>query len=170
MRLPHDILSGTYARPRLFLCETDKTKICQLDTNNLKGSFKFNSYSELTFEIGRVYNDLLTGEVKVNPNYDKVEALRLLYLENFGYFEIQGPELTGDGIKESKDITAYSYEYTLSQKYLDDFYVNTGEINSVEVIYAEDNDHIVPVTLYNPSNTKLSLLHLILEKTYGWSI
>ena len=170
MRLPHDILSGTYARPRLFLCETDKTKICQLDTNNLKGSFKFNSYSELTFEIGRVYNDLLTGEVKVNPNYDKVEALRLLYLENFGYFEIQGPELTGDGIKESKDITAYSYEYTLSQKYLDDFYVNTGEINSVEVIYAEDNDHIVPVTLYNQSNTKLSLLHLILEKTYGWSI
>lgn len=170
MRLPHDILSGTYARPRLFLCETDKTKICQLDTNNLKGSFKFNSYSELTFEIGRVYNDLLTGEIKVNPNYDKVEALRLLYLENFGYFEIQGPELTGDGIKESKDITAYSYEYTLSQKYLDDFYVNTGEINSVEVIYAEDNDHIVPVTLYNPSNTKLSLLHLILEKTYGWSI
>lgn len=170
MRLPHDILSGTYARPRLFLCETDKTKICQLDVTNLNGSFKFNSTSELTFEVGRIYNNLLTGENCVNPYYDKIEALRLLYLENFGYFEIQGPELTGNGIKESKNITAYSYEYTLSQKYLDNFYVNTGEVDSIEVINATDENHIVPVTLYNPSNKKLSLLHLILDKVYGWSI
>lgn len=170
MRLPHDILSGTYAHPRLFLCETDKTRICQLDVTNLKGSFKFNSTSELTFEVGRTYNDLLTGENRVNPYYDKIEALRLLCLENFGYFEIQGPELTGDGIKEAKNITAYSYEYTLSQKYLDNFYVNTGEVNSKEVINADDENHIVPVTLYNPSNKKLSLLHLVLEKIYGWQI
>ena len=170
MKLPFDILSKNYARPRLFLCETDKTKICQLDVTNLNGSFKFNSTSELTFEVGRIYNNLLTGENCVNPYYDKIEALRLLYLENFGYFEIQGPELTGDGIKEVKNITAYSYEYTLSQKYLDNFYVNTGEVDSIEVINADDPEHIVPVTLYNPSNKKLSLLHLVLEKAYGWSI
>lgn len=170
MRLPRDILSGTYARPRLFLCETDKTKICQLDVSNLSGSFKFNSTSELTFEVGRIYNDLITGESKTNPFYDKIEALRLLYLENFGYFEIQGPELTGDGIKECKNITAYSLEYTLSQKYLDDFYVNTGEVDSIEVINADDENYIVPVTLYNPSNKKLSLLHLVLDKIYGWQI
>ncbi len=170
MRLPRDILSGTYARPRLFLCETDKTKITQLDISNLKGSFKFNSCSELTFEVGRIHNDLITGEFKTNPFYDKIEALRLLYLENFGYFEIQGPELTGDGIKECKNITAYSLEYTLSQKYLDNFYVNTGEIDSIEVINADDENHIIPVTLYNPSNKKLSLLHLVLEKIYGWQI
>ena len=170
MRLPHDILSGTYARPRLFLCETDKTKICQLDANNLKGSFKFNSYSELTFEVGRIYNDLISGENKINPFYDKVEAIRLVYLENFAYFELQAPELVGDGIKEAKSCTAYSYEYTLSTKFLENFYVNTGEVDSIEVINADDPEHIVPVTLYNPSNKKLSLLHLVLEKAYGWSI
>ena len=172
MRLPKDLLSpGAYTRPDLYLCEVDKTKICKLDVSNLQGSFKFNSTSELTFEVGRIYNDLLTGENRINPYYDKIEALRLLYLENFGYFEIQGPELTGDGIKEVKNITAYSYEYTLSQKYLDNFYVNTGEVNSIEVINADDENHIVPVTLYNPSNKKLSLLHLILEKDYGnWQI
>lgn len=171
MRLPKDLLSqGTYTRPNLYLCEVDKTKICKLDVSNLQGSFKFNSTSELTFEVGRTYNDLLTGENRVNPYYDKIEALRLLYFENFGYFEIQGPELIGDGIKEAKNITAYSYEYTLSQKYLDNFYVNTGEVDSIEVINAADENHIVPVTLYNPSNKKLSLLHLILEKAYGWSI
>lgn len=170
VRLPHDILSGTYARPRLFLCETDKTKICQLDANNLKGSFKFNSYSELTFEVGRIYNDLISGENKINPFYDKVEAIRLVYLENFAYFELQAPELVGDGIKEAKSCTAYSYEYTLSTKFLENFYVNTGEVDSIEVINADDPEHIVPVTLYNPSNKKLSLLHLVLEKAYGWSI
>ena len=170
MRLPHDILSGTYARPRLFLCETDKTKICQLDANNLKGSFKFNSYSELTFEVGRIYNDLISGENKINLFYDKVEAIRLVYLENFAYFELQAPELVGDGIKEAKSCTAYSYEYTLSTKFLENFYVNTGEVDSIEVINADDPEHIVPITLYNPSNKKLSLLHLVLEKAYGWSI
>ncbi len=171
MRLPKDLLSqGTCTRPDLYLCEVDKTKICKLDISNLQGSFKFNSTSELTFEVGRTYNDLLTGENRVNPYYDRIEALRLLYFENFGYFEIQGPELIGDGIKEAKNITAYSYEYTLSQKYLDNFYVNTGEVDSIEVINAADENHIVPVTLYNPSNKKLSLLHLILEKAYGWSI
>ena len=170
MRLPKDLLSGNYTRPRLFLCETNKDKITQLDVTNLNGSFKFNAYSELTFEIARTYNDLITGEIKVFPYYDKVEALRLLYLENFGYFEIQGPELTGDGIKEAKNITAYSYEYVLSTKYLEDFYINQGTVESLEVLNADNPDNIIPITLYNSNNTKLSLLHLILEKAYGWSI
>ena len=180
MRLPKDLLSGTYRKPNVYLCEADKEKICKLETSNMQASLKFNSYSELSFEVARIYNDIITGEQKVNPFYEKIEAVRLIYLEGFGYFEIQGPELIGDGIKESKSITAYSLEYTLSQKYLEDFYINTGEVNSVEVIYAEvtygkviyegDSKNIIPVTLYNPNNTSLSLLHLILEKVPGWTI
>jgi len=170
MRLPKNILSGNYMKPRIFLCETNKEKICELNTTNTKGSFKFNSYSELSFEVGRTYNDAIDGKTKVNPYYDKIEALRLVYLEGFGYFELQAPELISDGIKEAKSCTTYSLEYTLSQKYLEDFYINTGEVNSVEVINASSENNIVPVTLYNQSNPKLSLLHLILEKIYGWEI
>lgn len=171
MRLPKNLLSpDVYEKPRIFLCQTDKEKICMLDTTDTKGSFKFNSYSELSFEIGRTYNNLLTGEVTINQFFDLIEAPRLIFVENFGYFEIKDVELISDGIKEAKNITANSLEYTLSTKYLEDFYVNTGEVDSIEVINAEDEAHIVPVTLYNPSNTKLSLLHLILEKAYGWSI
>ena len=174
MRLPRDLLSGTYTKPRIFLCEVNKERVCQLDTSNTSGSFKFNSYSELSFEVGRVYNNTITGDIVVNPHYDKIEALRLIELEGVGYFEIQGPELVGDGIKETKQITAYSLEYTLSQKYLENFLINTGAIGSVEVTYAEDVakniDNIVPVTFYNPSNKDLSLLHLILVKAYGWKI
>lgn len=170
MLLPRDLLSGNYIKPRLFLCEADKTKIAQLETTTTQGTFKFNSYSELSFEVFRTYSDLLTGETKINPFYDKIEALRLVYLEGFGYFELQSPELVGDGIKEIKSLTAYSLEYTLSQKYLENFYINTGEVDSVEVINANPSTNIVPVTLYNQANPKLSLLHLILEKAYGWRI
>ena len=177
MQLPKNLLSpGTYAKPRIFLCESDKTRICQLETFNTTGTFKFNAYSELSFEVGRVYNDVLTGGTKTFPFYDKIEAVRLVEVEYFGFFELQAPELIGDGIKESKSCTAYSLEYTLSQKYLENFYVNTGEIGSVEVSYADDTygginpDLIRPVVLYDQENKELSLLHLVLGKVYGWSI
>lgn len=174
MLLPHDLLLGNYIKPRIFLCEVDKERICQLETTNTSGSLKFNSYSELSFEVGRIYNDLITGETKVNPYYDKIEAIRLVELENLGYFEIQGPEIIGDGIKEIKNITAYSLEYTLSQKYLSDFIVNMGTTGSIEVTYAEDVlgdiKKMKPVVLYNPENPSLSLLHLILSHVVGWKI
>jgi hypothetical protein len=143
-----------------------------LDQLAMSGSFKFNAYSELTFTIGRTYTDMITGETQVNPFYNKVEALRLVELDGIGVFEIQEPEIVSNGIREVKNITAYSLEYTLSQKYLEEFYINTGENNSVEVIYAQDNNKttIEPVLLYNIGNPKLSLLNLVLEKAYGWSI
>ena len=170
MRLPVDILSGIYTKPNFYLCETNKEKICKLETTETNGTFKFNSLSELSFTTARVYNDLITGETKVNPFYDKVEALRLIYVEGFGYFELQGPELSSNGIEEKKSCTAYSLEYTLAQKYLKNFYINVGTVESLEVINAEKEDQIIPITLYNPSNPKLSLLHLVLSEIYGWEI
>ena len=176
MRLPQNILTQTYTKPRIFLCEADKTRICQLETTNTSGTFKFNAYSELSFDVSRLYNDLITGENRVNPYYDKIEALRLIYLEGFGYFEIQTPDLSSDGIKEIKNIKAYSSEYTLTQKYLKKFYVNTGEIDSLEVLYAAktygqaNKDTVKPVVLYDQLNKSLSLLHLVFDNIYGWEI
>lgn len=170
MKLPKDLMSNTYKAPKLFLCETDKTKITQLEVFGLKGSFKFNSYSELSFETPRVYNNTINGGTFVNPFYNKIEAVRLVYLEGFGYFELQGPELTSNGIEEKKICTAYSLEYTLAQKYLDNFYINMGTVESKEVLNASSADNIRPITLYNPSSPHLSLLHLVLEEVYGWKI
>ena len=172
MRLPHNLISGVYEKPKCYLCETDKTRICPLETSNMNGSFKFNAYSTLSFDVARVYNNIITGETKVNPFYDKVEAVRLVELDGFGYFELQDPDISGDGIKEIKSLQANSYEYTLSQKYLENIYVNTGKVDSIEVMYAEEKNLkvITPVTFYNTANKNLSLLHIILEKAYGWKI
>ena len=170
MRLPKDILFNVYQKPRIFLCETDKSRICQLETTETRAVLKFNAYSELSFDVGRSYNDTLNGEIATNPFYDKIEAIRLIELEGFGYFELQGPEVISNGIEEKKSCTAYSLEYTLSQKYLENFYINRGTADSIEVMYAVSEKEIFPVTLYNPSKPKLSLLHLVLEEAYGWKI
>lgn len=171
MNLPFDILSRTYTKPRIFLCETDKTKICILETTNTNATLKFNGLSELSFDVARTYNDNLTGEILVHPYYNKIESPRLIFVDGFGYFEIQSVNLTSDGIKECKNITAYSAEYVLSTKYLETFYINTGEVHSMEVVYADENNKsLQPITLYNENNHKLSLLHLAIEKAYGWTI
>ena len=151
------------------MCETDKTIMCELKTIDLSGTFKFNAYNEMQFSIGRTYIDITTGKTEVHPFYDKIEALRLVYLDGFGYFEIQEPEIVSDGIKEVKNVTAYGLEYSLSQKYLEEMYVNTGENDSIEVIQG-GGVALHPIPLYDPTNTKLSLLHIVLEKVYGWTI
>ena len=118
MRLPKDLLSETYRTPKVILCQTNKDKICQLDVTDLQGTFKFNGYSEISFNVASVYHDLISGEQKRTPYYDYIEGLRLVYLEGFGYFQLQDPELYSDGIQEYKSINAYSLEYSLSQRYL----------------------------------------------------
>lgn len=176
MRLPKDILTGGYRKPRIFLCETDKSKICELKTYNTNGSFKFNSYSELTFTAPRTYANMITGETQVNPFYNKIETPRLIYIEDFAYFEIQGTEISSDGIKEAKDITAYSSEYTLSQKFLEEFYTANGRdqwAGSLEDLWQvkKNDDKTIPkIVLYNKQDPDASILHLILEKVYGWKI
>ena len=173
MRLPKNLFTGTYTKPKIFLCETDKQKIGVLNTTDTKVSLKFNTYSELSFNIDRIYIDILTGNKNTNLFYDRIEHPRLILLDNIGYFQIQDPDMSSDGFRESKTITAYSSEYALSQKYITDLHINTGEVDSVEVIYAEEigtPDAIEPVIFYNESNPRLSLLHLVLEGIYGWKI
>ena len=173
MRLPKNLFTGTYEKPKIFLCETDKQKMGILNTADTQVSLKFNTYSELSFNISRTYIDTLTGNKNTHLFYDRIEHPRLILLDNIGYFQIQAPDMSSDGFKESKTITAYSSEYALSQKYITNLHVNTGEVDSVEVIYSEEignENAIEPVIFCNEANPRLSLLHIALERVYGWKI
>ena len=163
MQLPKDLLSETYQVPDVILCQTNKEKICKLNTINLEGTFKFNSYSEISFDVPSVYCDLITGETKPTPYYNYVEGLRLVFLEGFGYFQLQDPEINGDGIQEYKHINAYSLEYALSQRYLETFIINKGDVG--DTIGSIDG-----VVLYNKNDVEHSLLNLALQKAYGWTV
>ena len=99
MRLPKNLLSDTCKPPKVFLCQVDKTILGGMNVINFSGTFKFNSYHEISFEFDRTYIDYNTGEYKINPLYDYVEAPRLIYVVGYGYFEIQQSGIVSDGIR-----------------------------------------------------------------------
>lgn len=160
MRLPKNILSDSYRPPAIYLCQTNKDRIGELNVRNFEGTFKWVDYSEISFDIDRKVNNEITGETIVNPYYDWTDGLRLVEVEGFGFFQLQDPQEESDGIKESKTMSAYSLEYDLSNRYLDTFYINKGVAGSID-----------GVQLYNPNDTEHSLLHLVIaEKAPDWSI
>ncbi len=133
MRLPQNLFDGDIS-VQVILCQPDKTRIGEILPYDKKGTLKFNSYSEISLTIDRHYNDLITGETKVNPYYDFIESPRIIELRGIGHFVIQdGDESISDS--ETKSITAFSLEHSTGQKYLENFYVNTGEEGSVETMY-----------------------------------
>ena len=76
-------------------------------------------------------------EDRIHPLFDKVEGLRKIYIQGIGYFIIQDPDTTY-GEQESKTVQCFSSEYENANKYLESFFINTGETDSAEVIYLEN--------------------------------
>lgn len=122
--------------PRVFLCTTGKKIIGELPATNRSINGKWNSYSEFSFEIQRTYVDLITGDTKTHPLYDKVEAPRNIFVEDLSYFSLQDIDDTSSD-NDIKAISSFSLEYATSNKYLTNWHINTGEIDSKEVLYNE---------------------------------
>lgn len=123
--------------PRVFLCTTGKKIIGELPATNRQLNGKWNSYSEFSFEMQRTYVDLLTGEMRVHPLYDKVEAPRNILVEGLSYFALQDID-DSSGDNDIKTVSAFSLEYATSNKYLTNWHINTGEVDSKEVLYNEE--------------------------------
>lgn len=133
MNLPSNLFDDNFT-VQTFLCQPDKTILGELMPYDYNGTFKFNSYSEISFTVDRTYIDIITGETKVHPCYDLIDSLRVIYIRGVGHFVIQDvDENVADN--ETKSVTAFSLEYATGQKYLENFYINTGEEGSVETIY-----------------------------------
>lgn len=153
LHIPRDVFDNP-TPPRLILCQTNREKIGELPAYDIQLEAKWNAYSELSFTINRMYNDILTGETKVHPLFDLAEGLRKVYVEGFGYFTIQDPD-TDYSDNETKKLSCFSIEYETGQKYLENFFINTGEDNSVEVTYHATtlgNDYFNKDRLYTKVN------------------
>lgn len=131
--LPKDQFNN-FTPPRLFLCTTSGKRIGELPSYDTSLNCKWNAYSELTFTFDRRYVDVLTGETVTNPLFDKAEGLRLVEVENIGMFIIQDPD-TSYSDKDSKSLSCFSLEYSTASKYIENFYVNNGAEESIEVTY-----------------------------------
>ena len=122
--------------PRVFLCTTGKKRMGELPATNRQLHAKWNQYGEFSFETQRTYVDLIDGETKVHPLYDKVEAPRNILVENVAFFALQDIDDTSSD-NDIKSVSAFSLEYATSNKYLTNWHINTGEVDSKEVLYNE---------------------------------
>ena len=131
--IPKDIFDNPQP-PRIFLCTTGKKIMGELPSYEVSLNAKWNAYAELSFSIDRQYVDVLTGETRVHPLFDKAEGLRKVYVENIGFFVIQDPD-ANYADRDTKTLSCFSSEYETGSKYLENFRVNTGDVDSKEVAY-----------------------------------
>lgn len=150
--------------PNVYLCTTGKKIIGQLPVYDLSGTFKWGTYSELTFSMDRQYVDVLTGETKVHPLFDKLEGLRGVLVENIGYFIVQDPDSSYSD-KDSKTLTCFSGEHGCASKFLETFRVNTGDVDSIEVTYLS-SIHGENYTIDTPYTEALEGQYSAFEKYY----
>jgi hypothetical protein len=137
LSIPRDRLLNP-TPPRIFLCNTARNILGQLPATGVNLNGKWRQYSELNFEVQRTYVDLIDGVTKEHPLYDKVEAPRNILVEGYGLFCLQDIDDTSSD-NDIKSVSAFSLEYATSNKYLTNWHINTGEIDSKEVLF---NEHI----------------------------
>lgn len=80
---------------------------------NSKCTLRFNDKSELSFSVPYKYYDEFGNEV-INHLYPMLERTRLLHITGMGWWYIDEVRQNNDGIEQSCEIMAYSYEHTLT--------------------------------------------------------
>lgn len=143
---------------------------------------KFNNTFELTFDLNE---NILIQDGKglsklVHSNvYDLVGWLMRVYVENVGWFIMEHPKITDDGMKKIKTITCQSAEIEMQQHDLKNFKINQGTTDSYEMLADNNVEKIDDVEFakeqikfHNPKNPQLSLIDLALKAAgmKGWSV
>lgn len=170
---------------KIYLCKADcsilgnisglKVETCSLKKNAIV-------QWELTFEVERYTNDNLC-ELKQTDYYDSIDTMMRLYLDGKeqAFFVIdEEPAIHGEGLQETKIVTAHSIECELSYLNIKNFKINCGTKDSQEYLATDSTgnfNNINPYTnlpyeyisLVNYNNPQLSLLHLALQNT-GWAV
>jgi hypothetical protein len=101
--------NGLYDIPVLELCNPDKRQIGILtNVKNLKLSLRYNNVSEMSFTVYAKINDV------DYPYYDLVRKMRLIHVENMGYFVISEVNEHFEYDIPYKEVSCYSAEYMLN--------------------------------------------------------
>ncbi|MBD5087248.1 MAG: hypothetical protein HDT30_00315 [Clostridiales bacterium] len=165
MNIKLDKTSNTIEQPGVWLCHRNYNKICSLSPiSDLKVYVAANSYDEITFTFHKENN----GEIF--PYWEEIKNLKVIYVENFGYFEIAVDK--DDKEDTIKTITGISIEAELAQIILRNLSVN-GEydLNKDENFFTENGKtSYKPTVLYNENDPSHSLLHRVLSKAPHWSV
>ena len=118
-------------------------------------------------EIVENSNDVNTVSFTVyqkdNLYYDMLKTMQLIYIPQHGHFVIN-VNIVSDGT-ERLEVSGKSWEFELSQKYLQGFQANTAEEGDA----TDANGEFIQTIFFNEQDQSRSLLHRVLKDT-GWSI
>lgn len=160
---------------QLYLCRPSGEVLTVLNgvrTDDVTYEQYAKDYNQITFTVDEYV--VVDGKQIRSNGYDDLDVYMNVLLPGCDMFQMQMPVVNNDGVKESKQITAYSLEKEFEQHDWVGLKVNTGEVDSLEYLVDgnvdEDGFAVNYITLYNPENPDFSFLHYILKKMPGWSI
>lgn len=155
----------------IYLAKPGKRLYCALggiDTSTASLSLKTNNTAELTFTVDKYINNTVTD------GYEELDELMELYCDGIWFKIVDPPTINNDGLRETKEITAESYEIMLTQYKLKNFKINMGEEDSYEMMYqaTHDTNKFYQIKFYDSENEDLSFLHLVLKHADvpGWHV
>lgn len=131
--------------PRLLLCGADGTPFQYLGhAFNVEAEIHFNETSVLSFDY--------PAEVDHSPvqHYENLIGMREVFWVDIGYFVLNNPEETDDGVRKVKACSAYSAEHEFTYKQIT---LESGTYN-----------------FYNPVALEDTILGRIMELMPNWSI
>ena len=172
MRINHKYdIYGRTEPSVIYLAKPGKRLYCALggiDTSTTSLSLKTNNTAELTFTVDKYINNTVTD------GYEELDELMELYCDGIWFKIVDPPTINNDGLRETKEITAESYEIMLTQYKLKNFKINMGEEDSYEMMYqaTHDTNKFYQIKFYDSENEDLSFLHLVLKHADvpGWHI
>lgn len=172
MRMIHNYdIYGNTESAIIYLAKPGKRFFCALggiDTSTVSVTLRTNNTAELTFTVDK-YVDGVESQ-----GYEELDEMMELYCDGIWYKIMDPPTETNDGTQCTKDITAESYEISLTQYKLKNFKINMGEEDSYEMMYQKNHDinKFYQIKFYNPEDEDLSFLHIVLKHADvpGWKI
>ncbi len=140
--------------PDFVLCKASREQIGVIQCFEKTADIKYNDINEINFSTYMYIDN------KKNPYYDAIDIMKYVLLPDIGFFSISSVKVQSEGTEfEYKQVTARSYECLMGQKYLENFWINSGETGAIDGVY-----------FIRPFDPQHSLMNLVLEKCPEWTI
>lgn len=147
-------INNIYEAPNFTLCNPDYTERAAITAYNKKVVLRYNDVSEISFDVAEKYSD--NGETKIFSYYKDIEIMRLILVENLGYFQIADVTDYDDGVVNKKTVLARSLQYELASKSID--YLN----GTYKFYDAVDN--------FDENGEPATLMGVIIKSAKAWAI
>ena len=164
---------------RIYLATPSKRILCALnsvDTSEVSFTGNANDISTISFTITQYIENDKGKRIPAN-GYDLISRYMKLYVTNIGWFILDSPTTHHTGTYEYKEITASSAQIEFNQVPLDQWKVNRGTTDSLEMLVDGNVEEIEGVEFAkenikfcNSDNPALSLVDILISKVPGWQV